>query len=176
MKRPLISFALTLATAGVALSVPAPAQADTRGCVTRWEYAHIYAGQSPTRVKAVFDTGGYEYNRLVAFNYDGASDYDQDGNLVGYAPAYVDEFDNWIDEQGGYARDVDFIRSYKKCRRFDNGRGRVGVLYDNYTFGGNGAFSRERYHPSNLQWWLLLDFSRSTPKAPKTSLQQLGGR
>ena len=161
----------TVLTAGLALGVATPvASADTPGCVSAYEYNRVYAGQTPGSVKNLFDTGGFEKGRYVQFQYDGFSDYDADGNLVGYQPEYYDEeTGEYYAEQGGYARLVDHVRSYYKCYSFDHRRGRVGVLFDTYTYGSNGAFAIDRYHPSYLEWWKIFEGARGTGK-PKSNL------
>jgi hypothetical protein len=48
------------------VTIAAPAQAaGTPGCVTRAEYKAVHKGNSLTRVKAVFGTGGTRMSRVV---------------------------------------------------------------------------------------------------------------
>lgn len=165
MNRLRIALALVLAVAGLIAFAPTPAQARA-GCVTRWEYNRVYAGDSPTRVRRLFDTGGFEKGRLVQFVYDGTGEYDEFGDKVGHQEGYIDEWGNWVDEVGGYVRQVDHVRSYKKCRNFDRGRGkgRVGVLFDTYSYGSNGAYAKHRRHPSYLMWWNFIEWGRTGGK------------
>ena len=162
--------ALLLGVAGLSVLTAAPAGAAVP-CVSYAEYASIVRGMPTTRVHGIFDTSGYEVDRFVDFVYDGTSDYDEHGNWVGYEyvdDGYYDEWGDWIDtsyEQGGYAREVDTVRSYKKCARFDGGRGRVGINFDNYTsnYSGNRVYTKTRYTPSRLLWWYDTDFGRNAP-------------
>ncbi len=55
---------------------------------------------------------------------------------------------------------LDSVRSYRKCRSFDGGRGRVGVNFDKYTGQNAGYFDgrmrlygKARNNPWSLIWW-----------------------
>ncbi len=150
---------VTTVAAGLTLGVTAPVASanSSPGCVTKREAGKLYEGQTPGSVKYKFGTAGFEKSRYAQFLYDGYSDYDELGNWVGYEPEYFDEATGeYTEEQGGYHRELDLVRSYKKCRSYDKGRGRVGVLFDDYTYGYLGAYSADRYHPSYLEWWKSL--------------------
>ena len=53
--RPLL---VVLFVIGSMFAAPLPATADTPGCVVRSEFRQVHNGQSRTRVRRVFDTGG----------------------------------------------------------------------------------------------------------------------
>lgn len=146
---------------GVALmaATPLAAQAkakkhhrDTPGCVTQAEYRAARGGMTQLAVRNIFDTWG-----RVRFNNDHGyyeGQWVDDGYWVsdGYweDDGYFDDFGNWIpneqwidttywedtsyyDSYSNWVPVVDIVRSYKKCRTFNHGRGRVGINFDNYS-------------------------------------------
>jgi hypothetical protein len=56
MKKTLYVLALVVASIGIAAP---PAQADSRGCVTKTEYRHVHRGMTKGRVHHIFDTQGH---------------------------------------------------------------------------------------------------------------------
>ena len=125
---------LSLLGSGFTILTPATAHADTPGCVTYSEYNALRAGDTQTRINRLFDTSGYEVDRRVEYGY-------------------WDDQDFWIEDHEWGDRHVDFVRSYKKCRSFDGGSGRVGIWYDNYSHGygaGNRVWTKTRYNPMTL--------------------------
>jgi hypothetical protein len=51
--------ALTVGTAGALTLAPAPASADTGGCVTKTEFRKVHKGMKKQRVHRIFDTRGH---------------------------------------------------------------------------------------------------------------------
>lgn len=139
---------------------------DTPGCVTRAEYRAVHGGATQTRVKNVFDIWG-----AVRFKNDHGywvGDWVDDGYWVsdGYWESQYDDLGNytgesWVDlsywEDTSYWDDyaywepvIDMVRTYKKCRSFNRGRGRVAINFDNYSHSGSAlklAYKDPR-HPS----------------------------
>jgi hypothetical protein len=169
MKRAIAVVLTCLLTVGLVLSTPLAAEAkkkkrDTPGCVTRAEYNAARPGATQTRIKAIFDTWG-----SVRFNNDHgywAGEWVDDGYWVndGYWESQYDDLGNylgeaWVDlsywEDASYWDDyaywesmVDIVRTYKKCKSFNRGRGRVAINFDNYSRSGTAA--RLAYkNPSN---------------------------
>jgi hypothetical protein len=148
MKRAITSaIALFVAALGLAIIAPAPAQADTPGCVSGVEYRVPLRGRTTGQITRLFDTPGVQVYRYDDEYWVG--DWVEDG--------YWDEFGEWVDltywDDFAYLQDdVDTVRSYKKCRSFDGGRGRVGVNFDNYTspYSGLRVYSKTRYSPSSI--------------------------
>lgn len=169
---------VTTLAAGLTLGLTAPVASanSSPGCVTKREASKLYEGQTPGSVKYKFGTAGFEKGRYEQFLYDGVSDYDEFGTWVGYEPEFFDEeTGEYTEEQGGYYRELDLVRSYKKCRSYDKGKGRVGVLFDNYSYfeGSLGAYAADRYHPSYLEWWKFLKVTKGsdhTAGKPKPNL------
>jgi hypothetical protein len=168
---------ITLALLGLLLPVSllvvvgsaAPASA-TPGCVTKWEYENVGRGMTQAAVRDRFDTAGYELDRWARYRYDDDS-YDADrDDWFAAEPSWDDEFewDNWYASEPQYSDyryyALDTVRSYKKCRRFDGGRGRIGINFDNYYHAASGMrlYKKVRYNP----WTLVgsMGYARSVPK------------
>lgn len=161
MKRAITSaIALSFSAFGLAIIAPSPAQADTPGCVSAVEYRVPLKYRTTGEITRLFDTPGVQILRADGPGYwEGA--WVEDG--------YYDEFGDWIDmsywDDFAYWRsEVDTVRSYKKCRSFDGGRGRVGINFDNYTSlrPGLRVYSKVRYNP-----WIYAGGRTGNPLAGK---------
>lgn len=156
---------VTSALVGSVMLTAAPANADTPGCVSPTEYSRVSRGMSVARVHGIFDTSGYvldSYDSPGTWETDWTSyetawdewyyseptwdDYGYEWDEWWYSEPQVEEFEYWV--PGG--RDV--VRSYKKCRSFDGGYGRVGINFDNYSSSGSGLrmFKKVRSNPWSL--------------------------
>lgn len=169
MKKQIVALIATLmAVTGLAVVNAGPASADTPGCVTRYEYRQVERGMPRWRVHALFDTKGVSLGRYVVLPGYWETDYDayQEAWDEWYAAEPEDpnspEYFEWL-EREPFEEDfqvwrpawVDIVRSYRKCGGFDDGRGRVGINYDNYSFGGTRmrVFEKVRWNPWSLVWW-----------------------
>ncbi len=167
-------FAVLLAcliAVSLSLAVPGAAEAkkkkkrDTPGCVSKVEYNAIRVGMTGAQVAGLVDTWGSQRYYNDHGYWEG--DYVDSGYWVndGYWESQYDELgtytgETWVDmsywEDTSYWDDtvrwnssLDTVRTYKKCRKFNRGRGRVAINFDNYSrrwlSGARVAFK----HPSN---------------------------
>ena len=141
------------------------AKRGTPGCVTRAEYRAVRGGMTGAQVAAIFDTWGsqryyndhgYWQGDYVDSGYwdemwiDEGSYFDENGNYIEvglYDSYWVDE-SYWVDN-AYWEPVIDIVRTYKKCRKFNRGRGRVAINFDTYSreylSGARVAYK----HPSN---------------------------
>lgn len=193
MKRAL-GFLLSLVlTVGLVTATSVPAEAkkkrDTPGCVTRAEYRSVTKGTSNAKVAQVFDTWGRQrFSNDHGYFVGQWFDYGQYESQFVVTGGHVDEFGEWVED--GYYEDVwvpnlywddsahwvpmvDSVRTYKKCRSFEHGRGRVAINYDNYSRARHGmrlAFK----HPRKASFMDLADHFRQGGRiAGKTVPQRL---
>lgn len=145
----LMALSLALVTPGAAEAKRKKKHRDTPGCVTKAEYRSVRSGMTGAQVAAIFDTWGSARFYNDHGYYEG--EWVEDGDWVndGYWESQYDEMGNytgeiWVDlsywEDTSYWSDyanwvpvVDTVRTYKKCRSFNRGRGRVAINLDNYT-------------------------------------------
>jgi hypothetical protein len=79
------------------------------------------------------------------------SQYDELGNYTGESwvdMSYWEDASYW-DEYAGWESMVDTVRTYKKCRSFNRGRGRVAINFDNYSRSWLSGVRVVYKHPSN---------------------------
>lgn len=169
MKRAIAAILTCLLGLGLVVTTPMAAEArkkkrDTPGCVTSAEYRAVRDGMTGAQVAAIFDTWGS--SRFVNDHGYWEGDYEDSGYYESTwvdDGSYYDESWNWIEV--GYFEDVwtpdlywnehanwepviDAVRSYKKCRSFNRGRGKVAINFDNYSHSYPDV--RVAYtHPSN---------------------------
>lgn len=141
MKR--IIYALLTAAIMVGLFTPtanaagSDGQRRTPGCVTKWEYRHLHRNMTPDQVARYVGTRGYflgtEDNSYYEGDWveDGYWDYEYDDLTGEYTDVWVDT--SYWDEYANYVSVLDAYRTYKKCKSFDRGRGRVALNFDNYS-------------------------------------------
>jgi hypothetical protein len=131
MKRAFAALLTCLMAVSLALVTPGTAEAkkkkDTPGCVTKTEYNAAHTGYTPAQVAGIFDT-------WEDFGY-WESHYDWQGNYTG--EAWVSDM-MWVDDsyyadELNWVSVVDTVRTYKKCKSFNKGRGRVAINFDNYS-------------------------------------------
>lgn len=168
-----------------AVTNTAEARVDRRACVSKAEYNSIKRGMTQAQVRAIFDISGsqIDINRAgywlgtwvesgywegewvdngywdeITGEYVDTSFYDE------YA-YYVDT--SWYDEYHKYVTLTDTIRSYKKCRDFGRGRGRVGINFDNYTSSKSGmrVYAKRASNP-----WSLLNVVYARSATPGKTL------
>ncbi len=171
MKRVLTVLLTCLLALSLAMVSPTAAtakkkkQRDTPGCVTKAEYNAIRVGMTGTQIANIVDTWGSQRYYNDHGYYQGA--WVEEGSWVsdGYWESQYNELgdytgETWVDlsywEDNSYWDDsaswkpiIDTVRTYKKCRKFNRGRGRVAINFDNYSrpwlSGSRVAFK----HPSN---------------------------
>ena len=153
MKRACAVLLACLLAVTVALAAPGAAQAkkrhrDTPGCVTKAEYNAVRAGMTPTQVAHIVDTWGSSrfYNDHGFYQGDWVDDgywdqewtdasyFDDLGNYIeagSYTPTWVDT--SYWDDTAYWEPVIDSVQTYKKCRKFNHGRGKVAINYDNYS-------------------------------------------
>lgn len=172
MKRIITAVFAAFLMAATSLVFTAPsASAASKGCVTYKEYKSVKRHMSQTRVKQIFGTGGKQIGRYARMEWD-LEGYDSEYAIWesnepqewmypspnDYAPSddYWYDWTAWYD-QAPQVEDfnwwaVDTVRSYKKCRSFDRGRGRVGINFDQYAHPAPGfrVWKKARYSPRSL--------------------------
>jgi hypothetical protein len=166
--------AALIAASGLSLVNPAAADAaarkkhhDTPGCMDRKEYRAIHSGMTPARVAQIADIRGAQIYNYDDGYYEGAwvndgywedfgywdSEYDPVTDT--YTDVYVPD-EEWIDTSyydatANWVSMTDTVRSYKKCKSFQRGRGRVGINFDNYSHGsGLHVFMKVNSNPYRL--------------------------
>jgi hypothetical protein len=154
MKRVLAVLLTCLMAVSLSVAVPGTAEAkkkkrDTPGCVSKVEYRAIRPGMTGAQVASLVDTWGSQrfYNDhgywggdWVESGYwvnDGywESQYDDFGTYTGEVwvdMSYWEDTSYW-DEMAQWESMLDTVRTYKKCRSFNRGRGRVAINFDNYS-------------------------------------------
>jgi hypothetical protein len=154
MKRVCAVLLTLLLAISLALALPGAAEAkkkkhrDTPGCVTKAEYRSTRGGMTGAQVAQIYDTWGSSRYYNDHGYYEGAyvedgywdqewidtSYFDDQGNYVEdgyYEPTWVDT--SYWDDSVNWVPVVDTVRTYKKCRSFNHGRGRVAINFDNYS-------------------------------------------
>lgn len=171
MKRILVALTMAIMVAGL-LSMTAPAaSADSRPCVTKGEYNRAKRGMTTARVKQIFDTWGKQVGRYARWEWNERGydrdvaahdrnepqewEYDTDEWGLPTDQYYYDWeywFDSYPDPEDYYFWAVDTVRSYKKCRSFDKGKGRVGINFDQYYHRASGMrmYKKVRNNPRLL--------------------------
>lgn len=187
MKRMLIALIGLLLPLGLVLVPATPAQADTPGCVDRWEYRHVYRHMSSAMAHQRFDTAGTMIARRATGYYEEVFNeraYDRAYNeWLSWEPSVDDDYylwDIWFDSQpdsldyyyNRWVSQIDMVRSYKKCRSFGGG-GRIGVWYDNYTSAYSGMriwkkSTRPYVLRSEMLWWWNIWMARQATPNPKS--------
>ena len=161
------ALGLTLTNPGTADAAARKKKHDTPGCITLAEYRSIHSGMTTTRVAQIADIWGTQIYNYDDGYYEGAwvndgywedfgywdSEYDPvtDTWTEVYVPdeewvdmSYYDATATWVSMR-------DTVRSYKKCRTFQHGRGRVGINFDNYSHGaGLHVFTKVASNPYRL--------------------------